>query len=146
LATVGADGPIEEAALPMIRRRIRRLPVGCHGHVVGLIAESDVCRALLSLIAAARRGLTGGLRSVAVRAPLRVGCQTGARARPEGAPRVRARRFRGRSRRPTLCSWRTTAATLPMAAAGVVTNPSHAGHRMRAGDCYRFRLVAPLRR
>jgi acetoin utilization protein AcuB len=57
LATVRPDEPVEAAATLMLERKVGGLPVVRDGHLVGLITESDLFRAFVSLFAAARRGL-----------------------------------------------------------------------------------------
>jgi acetoin utilization protein AcuB len=57
VATVRPDEPIEAAAALMCARKVGGLPVVRDGRLVGLITESDVFRAFVSLFAAARRGL-----------------------------------------------------------------------------------------
>lgn len=56
-ATVRPDEPIEVAASRMRERKVGGLPVVRDGHLVGLITESDLFRAFVSLFAAPRRGL-----------------------------------------------------------------------------------------
>jgi acetoin utilization protein AcuB len=56
-ATVRPDEPIEAAAALMLERKVGGLPVVRDGRLVGLITESDVFRALVSLFSAAHRGL-----------------------------------------------------------------------------------------
>jgi CBS domain-containing protein len=57
LATVRPDAPVEAAATLMRERKVGGLPVVRDGRLVGLITESDVFRAFVSLFAATRRGL-----------------------------------------------------------------------------------------
>ena len=57
LATVRPDEPVEAAATLMLERKVGGLPVVRDGRLVGVITESDVFRAFVSLFAAARRGL-----------------------------------------------------------------------------------------
>jgi len=55
--TVRPDDPIEAAAALMCERKVGGLPVVRDGHLVGVITESDVFRAFVSLFAAERAGL-----------------------------------------------------------------------------------------
>jgi len=48
--TIGQDEPIEKAAKKMTRFHIGGLPVVNHGSLVGIITESDIFRALTSLL------------------------------------------------------------------------------------------------
>jgi acetoin utilization protein AcuB len=57
LATVRPEEPIEAAAILMRDRKLGALPVVRDGRLVGLITESDLFRAFVSLFAAAERGL-----------------------------------------------------------------------------------------
>lgn len=57
VATVRPDEPIEAAAVLMRERKVGGLPVVRDGRLVGLITESDVFRAFVSLFAATQRGL-----------------------------------------------------------------------------------------
>ncbi len=57
VVTVRPDEPIEAAAALMLARKVGGLPVVRDGHLVGLITESDVFRAFVSLFAAAHPGL-----------------------------------------------------------------------------------------
>ena len=57
LATVRPDEPIEAAATMMRERKVGGLPVVRDGRLVGVITESDVFRAFVSLFAASRPGL-----------------------------------------------------------------------------------------
>ncbi|MBS0395353.1 MAG: CBS domain-containing protein, partial [Proteobacteria bacterium] len=57
LATVRPDEPIEVAASLMRERKVGGLPVLRDGRLVGIITESDVFRAFVSLFAAGERGL-----------------------------------------------------------------------------------------
>jgi CBS domain-containing protein len=57
VATVRADEPIEAAAALMRERKVGGLPVVRDGRLVGLITESDVFRAFVSLFRAERAGL-----------------------------------------------------------------------------------------
>ena len=56
-ATVRPEEPIEVAASLMRERKVGGLPVVRGGELVGLITESDLFRAFVSLFAAARPGL-----------------------------------------------------------------------------------------
>jgi acetoin utilization protein AcuB len=55
--TIRPDEPIESAAALMLERKVGGLPVVRDGRLVGLISQSDVFRAFVSLFAAANRGL-----------------------------------------------------------------------------------------
>lgn len=57
LVTVRPEEPIEAAAALMLERKVGGLPVVRDGRLVGLITESDVFRAFVSLFAANRAGL-----------------------------------------------------------------------------------------
>jgi acetoin utilization protein AcuB len=57
VVTVGPDEPIEAAAALMLARKVGGLPVLRDGRLVGLITESDVFRAFVSLFAASAPGL-----------------------------------------------------------------------------------------
>ena len=54
--TVAPDAPIEQAAALMSERKLGALPVVRDGRLVGLITESDIFRAFVSLFAAPRGG------------------------------------------------------------------------------------------
>ncbi len=55
--TIRPDEPVEAAAALMRARKVGGLPVVRDGRLVGLITESDVFRAFVSLFAATHRGL-----------------------------------------------------------------------------------------
>jgi acetoin utilization protein AcuB len=57
LTTVRPDQPLEVAAELMRERKVGGLPVVRDGRLVGLISQSDVFRAFVSLFAAAHRGV-----------------------------------------------------------------------------------------
>ena len=57
LAVIRPDEPIEAAATLMLERKVGGLPVVRDGHLVGVITESDLFRAFVSLFAAKRAGL-----------------------------------------------------------------------------------------
>jgi acetoin utilization protein AcuB len=57
LVTVRPEEPIEAAAALMLERKVGGLPVVRDARLVGLITESDVFRAFVSLFAAAQPGL-----------------------------------------------------------------------------------------
>lgn len=54
--TVAPDAPIEQAATLMAERKIGALPVVREGRLVGLITESDIFRAFVSVLSAAHGG------------------------------------------------------------------------------------------
>jgi len=51
VVTVGPEAPIEQAAKLMTKHHIGGLPVVSHGELAGIITESDIFRALSSLLA-----------------------------------------------------------------------------------------------
>jgi acetoin utilization protein AcuB len=56
VATTGPDAPIENAAAQMRDRKISALPVMRGGEVVGIITESDIFRAFISMLDSPVRG------------------------------------------------------------------------------------------
>jgi CBS domain-containing protein len=56
--TVAADAPLEDVVETMEKQRIKRLAVTENGHVIGVVARSDLLRAMLSQVRDAKPGTT----------------------------------------------------------------------------------------